>query len=295
MTDWADSRILVWARRVFIGIVLCAIGAACVVFVTAILMESLEDYDAPRWLLTPVIAFGFGSIGLISTLQLGQKKFATLVMAQLGLLVLTAGCWLYVLWRPEPEFESHRPAFALVGVSLTAALVGLLLIVNLLFVKARSMLVSLAVVGAIASVGLCALAVVVAVWTVDLWTPRYDEFVVPTLMLWGLFSLLVAVGVPSVARRTKKTRSTRESLPTQIRLTLTCPLCHQEQERATGLTRCRSCRAALLIEIEEPRCECGYLTYQLQSDACPECGREIPRDQRWRLEPATQPAGEDQA
>jgi primosomal protein N' len=50
---------------------------------------------------------------------------------------------------------------------------------------------------------------------------------------------------------------------------------------ASGLAHCRDCGTALLIEVEEPRCECGYLLYRLEGETCPECGREIPVAERW--------------
>ena len=43
----------------------------------------------------------------------------------------------------------------------------------------------------------------------------------------------------------------------------------------TGLSRCRECGLALTIEVEEPRCVCGYLLYNLAGTSCPECGREV--------------------
>ena len=32
----------------------------------------------------------------------------------------------------------------------------------------------------------------------------------------------------------------------------------------SGLSRCRECGLALTIDIEEPRCECGYLLFRLE-------------------------------
>ena len=58
-------------------------------------------------------------------------------------------------------------------------------------------------------------------------------------------------------------------------IVMTCPRCTAEQRFSNGPCWCTSCKFTMLIEIEEPRCECGYLLYQLQGDACPECGRVI--------------------
>ncbi|MFG0251941.1 MAG: hypothetical protein ACF8NJ_03610, partial [Phycisphaerales bacterium JB038] len=48
-----------------------------------------------------------------------------------------------------------------------------------------------------------------------------------------------------------------------------------------GTSHCQSCGLRIYLEVEEPRCACGYLLYQLQGDRCPECGRLIPWKDRW--------------
>ena len=49
----------------------------------------------------------------------------------------------------------------------------------------------------------------------------------------------------------------------------------------TGHAKCGSCGLRIRITVEEPRCSCGYLLYRLEGDTCPECGREIPEQDRW--------------
>jgi rRNA maturation protein Nop10 len=39
------------------------------------------------------------------------------------------------------------------------------------------------------------------------------------------------------------------------------------------------------VEVEEPRCACGYLLYQLAGDTCPECGRAVAAEDRWSGRP----------
>jgi len=67
-----------------------------------------------------------------------------------------------------------------------------------------------------------------------------------------------------------------------IPVTLTCPRCSAAvtvQSNREG--RCDGCRLKVVVEIEEPRCACGYLLYELESDICPECGKLIPEGDRW--------------
>ncbi len=65
---------------------------------------------------------------------------------------------------------------------------------------------------------------------------------------------------------------------------LTCPRCAGTIEaRSNREARCDGCRLVVRVEVEEPRCACGYLLYQLTADTCPECGKPIPEGDRWRV------------
>ena len=67
-----------------------------------------------------------------------------------------------------------------------------------------------------------------------------------------------------------------------IQVSMTCPRCDSQIEaRSNQESRCDSCRLKIRVEVEEPRCGCGYLLYQLESDTCPECGKLIAEDDRW--------------
>ena len=61
-----------------------------------------------------------------------------------------------------------------------------------------------------------------------------------------------------------------------------CPRCeHTILARSNRESRCEHCRLKLRVEVEEPRCSCGYLLYQLESDTCPECGKPVEQRERW--------------
>lgn len=102
------------------------------------------------------------------------------------------------------------------------------------------------------------------------------------LMGLAVLTLLGTIAVPIAAiSRANKETAPVESLGSKLALLLECPKCAKRQELRTGNVRCGKCGTGLFIEIEEPRCECGYLLYQLQGDTCPECGRPIPAANRW--------------
>jgi hypothetical protein len=95
----------------------------------------------------------------------------------------------------------------------------------------------------------------------------------------------------SDANRQRREGASLENRPS---IDMTCPRCDERQLFRAGLARCRRCRARLCIEIEEPRCDCGYALYQLTGETCPECGRAIPERLRSRGETAAE-AGEHRA
>lgn len=63
---------------------------------------------------------------------------------------------------------------------------------------------------------------------------------------------------------------------------LPCPRCGTViRGRSNRDCRCGSCRLRVRVEVEEPRCGCGYLLYQLAGETCPECGTPVPEADRW--------------
>jgi hypothetical protein len=99
------------------------------------------------------------------------------------------------------------------------------------------------------------------------------------VLLTVLGTILVPVGA-HVGRE----RAAAETIGGRIRIELACPRCGMRQRVPTGTTRCGRCRAWLKVDVDEPRCECGYQLYQLRGDRCPECGRDIPADRQWPAE-----------
>jgi hypothetical protein len=96
----------------------------------------------------------------------------------------------------------------------------------------------------------------------------------PFIVVLGVALACATVSVPLAARALARRRPPSESLGRAV-LALACPHCGARQRLATGSHRCRRCRRFLVIELEEPRCACGYLLYRLAGATCPECGRAI--------------------
>lgn len=142
-------------------------------------------------------------------------------------------------------------------------------------------------------VALAVLAGLIAIWTDGRGEPiiprRWFEDFMGVSILIGIASMIGLMITHSIARAfSRKQRANPESLGRRVRLRLTCPRCANEAEMPTGFSKCASCGGVLEIDVEEPRCACGYLLFQLVGDRCPECGRDVPDDQRWT--PSTAPA-----
>jgi hypothetical protein len=75
---------------------------------------------------------------------------------------------------------------------------------------------------------------------------------------------------------------TREHLAVQMR----CPRCSEHVEiKANQPQACAWCGLQLRVEMQEPRCACGYLLHHLQAPMCPECGALVPLELNWRSAP----------
>lgn len=104
-------------------------------------------------------------------------------------------------------------------------------------------------------------------------------------VIFAFCGLLVA----AVVQRTRAVRQSERgtSVPWRLQIPITCPRCGLAQSLAAGggeTSRCERCRLRIAIEIDEPRCSCGYALYRLTGTTCPECGREVPEADRWLSE-----------
>jgi hypothetical protein len=71
----------------------------------------------------------------------------------------------------------------------------------------------------------------------------------------------------------------------RTRIAFACPRCGGACDvEANSDACCPSCRLALRVEFEEPRCACGYLLHGLEAPECPECGATVPESKRWRTQ-----------
>lgn len=76
----------------------------------------------------------------------------------------------------------------------------------------------------------------------------------------------------------------------RTRVAFACPRCGGACDlEANADACCPSCRLAIRVEFEEPRCTCGYLLHGLAAPDCPECGAAVPESKRWHAPAAVTP------
>ena len=98
----------------------------------------------------------------------------------------------------------------------------------------------------------------------------------PFMQMLALAILIGSLVVPMAVRNHARQQARpRESVSSTLRMSMICPRCDIDLEVMQGPARCDACGLTMLIEVEEPRCECGYLLFALTTPTCPECGRTI--------------------
>jgi len=74
----------------------------------------------------------------------------------------------------------------------------------------------------------------------------------------------------------------------RAKVVLGCPRCGTRCELETNTdAKCAACQLAIRVEVEEPRCACGYLLFGLETSTCPECGAAVPENLHWKGAPVT--------
>jgi hypothetical protein len=230
-----------------------------------------------------LVGFLAATGGLATTLVLQQGKLVWLMRVVVLLLVVTALWWCSFIWIVEDRPSTLLEQLALVGATLVIVTVALLLVGKLLAIETDRPVLPWVRGVVTANLMVFAAAMIGLLWSE--WYLPIGDAVGVVATFWGLATFAAMGTVWALVRLQSKKRPTTESVSPRTRLRLTCPRCEAEQELPAGLVRCGSCRQALLIEVQEPRCECGYLLFRLEGDCCPECGRTIPQAQRWSHAP----------
>jgi hypothetical protein len=271
--DSIRAEVTLW-RSLFVATLLGGLGVGCVGLGALVMLGGGNDNRVAAMIMSPIICIIAGTAGLLAVAGMQRGRLVWLSRAALGLTLLTAMYWLAGVWTDG--FGGGAVGRLHLRLVLTTSLVamGLVISVHLLAHDGPLPLLTTARRFASVAANVYLATLIVVLWS-D-WASQREELVGLVMFGWGAVTLvgLCALSVVSRAMKQRRARSA-ESIPDRIALRLTCPNCGHDQSLGQGLRRCAKCRCALLIEVEEPRCECGYLLYQLQSRTCPECGRTL--------------------
>ncbi len=266
-------------RATFLWIMIGSLSLAAAIGVMAILLPGFGSTQESI-LFSALFVGAFSITALAAAVVLGKGRLVPVMWVGIGSSGLALLIWLAVVWlepwrwRGSTDWEELflKPGATFTIVAVWAAHLGLLALPRLDRTPARITRRATVVLAGLLAGGL---VLVFCFEVFEDWSGR----------LIGVLSILTACGtavtptlalIEFVARR-----SSSETLPSKVTVNLPCPRCRATQELRAGPGKCQACGLRIVLEVEEPRCSCGYLLYQLKADRCPECGRQIAPDDRW--------------
>jgi len=245
--------------------------------VALVVNDGRHNHALPiRVMITSGVLLLTANVGLLCIIRIAEGRLRWLMWLTLVFTLGVAAGWIVSVWS---EYFDRRVIDEQLLVrlwSLTVANTGLVTVGQLLAADTQSSVLQVLRRIAAAWVALLTAFSVQLFWT-SWWWPMNQE--VGFFTLGAAVVTFVILGV--LGQLNKKAKRAIAVAPESIEkgttLRFTCPHCEAEQVLPSGVVRCRHCRRSLLIELEEPRCECGYLLFKLVGNTCPECGRVSPR------------------
>ena len=267
-------------RRVFLWSMIASLALAALLGIAALV---LPRYGPDEEVLASTAVFAcFSIVALMCATVLDRRRAVVFMWAGLGSALLAMLAWVTIIWFHQPWLEGGRVAVQIAGMftagALLAAQCGLLALPR--FDHFRDKVVRQWTIGV--SVLLATYAVILIWWFDQIERVIDDDLLVRAI---GVLSIVTACGTvvtPILWKvQSVKRSGTGESIPLQVEVRIVCPRCHHEQTLKPGKRTCVKCNLRISIEIEEPRCSCGYLLHRLANDRCPECGRAVEQRDRW--------------
>ena len=268
-------------RAAFLWSMIVSLSLAALLGIAALL---LPRYGPEEEILGSTGVFAsFSLVALMCAVVLERRRLAPLMWAGVASSWSATIAWLVLIWFEGPLPSSGVERVAQTGGTFTvlacgAALVGLLSLPR--FDQRPPSIVRWTTVGVSAALGV---QIFCMIWWFD-WIERFiDNEILARGM--GVLSILTACGsvITPIQWKVQAVRraGSGDSAPLKVKVGIECPRCHAKQSLVTGPARCTECGLRITIDVEEPRCACGYLLYHLESDRCPECGRAVDEADRW--------------
>jgi len=265
-------------KAVVLWSLLGVVGAAMLAGIFAVVLPS--RYVDERVFMTIAIMGIYALGGLVLVAVAGRSRWPFRVCSMClvsSMLIYIAVVWLerMLSWGWEQFFWKTGAIILIVGLVLAHRLM-------LGPLRMPMMVASVTKRTALVSAGLLGTLIIVGLINDGFWD--WDELFV---RLMGIAAIIMAGSTIATGAFAIFGPRPGEDEPGlligSIPVALSCPRCAAEvrvQSNRDG--RCAGCRLRVRVEIEEPRCDCGYLLFELESDTCPECGRAIPEADRWK-------------
>lgn len=265
-------------RTAFLWTLIISLAGAALLGIMVIIMPDLLPADEE--ILVTALLIGLYSLpALACAIVLGRGRAKPAMWTGIITAPLAWAIWLPMIWGNPWTWPGDwddtliKGGFTLSIITAWSAHLGMLLLLRLerpWFRMSRA--------------GTLFVAIVLSVFsTIALWAEWDDEIVFRTLAVMTILTSAGTIITPIFALiEVLQRRSEHETVPSNLRINITCPRCQSEQEIPVGVQRCGNCNLRIELHVEEPRCTCGYLLYQLKGDRCPECGRRIADGEFWQ-------------
>ncbi len=259
-----------------------SLALAAALGIVAILLDNL-GWVWEEILVTSLFMAGCSTVALVCEFVRGRHRVPAVCLVGMWAAGMAFIVWSVIVWFQYsiphlPEMYIWKTAGTLTVTAIWAAHLGLLVLLPLDDLNWRKVrVVSLALVGGFGG-GLIIL----------FWTEYDEEWFIKTILIDGILAGSGTVVTPVLALiEWIKRRSMPGALLTEtnggarVVMRIVCPRCRSEEDMPVGRNHCSRCGLRITLDLEEPRCTCGYLLYKLQSNRCPECGKEIAAEERW--------------
>lgn len=269
-------------RKAFLWSMIVSLCLAALLGIAALLLPNWARYDEE--ILFSTLLFGLYSLlALCCAIVQETRRLVGWMWIGIGAAAVALPIWIFIVW-----FESNldgdvveqlaKTAGSLTTISVVIAQCGLLLLPRLDgplagFVRKATIIVSIAL----------ACTLIFMYWWFE-WIDNYidDELIARGMGVMGILTACGTVITPIVWKVQAVHRvGSVDSIPSRLRIDIKCPRCKTQQQLRTGPAKCAKCGLRITVQVEEPRCACGYQLYRLESERCPECGRDVPEADRW--------------
>lgn len=263
-------------KRFFLWSLIISFALAAVLGVAAVILPSWGRRE--EILITTVVFGAFSLVCLACAQSIEKRVLRPLMWAGIAASAGAFAIWMMMVWSIINPSGHLQDTIIKGGSTLTFFAVFAAHVAVLMTIAAESARVRITRAAAVACSALFTL-----ILTGGMWAEEFDG-------LWQVLSVLGIVGAcctlvaPIMAKveSMKRRESAEPMLRGKVEIDLSCPRCGERQMVRAGESRCRACKLKFTIEVEEPLCACGYQLFGLTGEKCPECGRVIPAEERWR-------------